>query len=180
MGNSFTKEADQGLVERFLRNRDEETFREIYRRHTPALYLLALRLLAGSEANAQEAVQETWIRACRLLRIFEWRSSLRTWLTGILIKCVKEMNHGANRYDDLPDDLEGPLGAEPTERMDLERAIAQLPFGYRHVLVLHDIEGYTHEEIGTQLGITSGTSKSQLFHARRALRAMFTFETRMR
>jgi RNA polymerase sigma-70 factor (ECF subfamily) len=174
--SSFNPEADQTLVKRFVEKRDEETFREIYRRHTPALYRLAVRLLAGSEADAAEAVQETWIRACRLLATFEWRSSLRTWLTGILINCVRELSRGSNHNESLPDELAGPPADEPTERMDLERAIAQLPPGYRHVLVLHDIEGYTHEQISAQLGITSGTSKSQLFHARRALRAMFTFD----
>ena len=175
--SSFMAEADRALVERFIRGRDEETFREIYRRYTPALYLLALRLLAGSETCAQEAVQETWIRACRLLQSFEWRSSLRTWLTGILINCVREMNHASQsrRETSITDELERAVVSEPAERMDLERAIARLPDGYRHVLILHDIEGYTHEEISIQLGIAGGTSKSQLFHARRALRTMVKF-----
>jgi RNA polymerase sigma-70 factor (ECF subfamily) len=57
--------------------------------------------------------------------------------------------------------------------MELEQAIARLPTGYRHVLVLHDVEGYTHEEIGARLEISAGTSKSQLSHARKALRGMF-------
>jgi RNA polymerase sigma-70 factor (ECF subfamily) len=85
MDNGFINEADRVLVDKFTRDRDEHTFRELYRRHTPALYRLALRLLAGKETNAQEAVQETWIRACRLLAVFQWKSSLRTWLCGILI-----------------------------------------------------------------------------------------------
>ena len=63
---------------------------------------------------------------------------------------------------------------DPGERLDLESAIASLPAGYRAVLVLHDIEGYTHDEIGARLGITAGTSKGQLFKARRAVRARLT------
>jgi RNA polymerase sigma-70 factor (ECF subfamily) len=178
--DSFTKEADRVLVENFIRNRDETTFREIYRRHTPVLYLLALRLLAGSEASAQDAVQETWIRACKSLLDFRWRSSLRTWLSGILINCVREMKHAPQAQHEvgLPDELAGPPEIETVTRMDLEGAIAQLPDGYRHVLILHDIEGYTHEEIGAHLGINVGTSKSQLFYARRALRNRFRLEVR--
>jgi len=67
----------------------------------------------------------------------------------------------------------GPRGSPsgPEDRIDLERAIERLPHGYRQVFVLHDVEGYTHEEIGGLLGIETGTSKSQLSHARRRLRA---------
>ena len=170
-------EADRVLVERFTRTKDERTFREIYARHTPALYLLALRLCAGSEGDAQDAVQETWIRACGSLSTFEWRSSFRTWLTGILINRVREMNRRPqHKYEigvlDHPADS---FETKPGEQMDLERAIALLPDGYRQVLLLHDVEGYTHEEISAQLEITAGTSRSQLFHARRALRNMFKF-----
>lgn len=175
------KEADQVLVEKFNRTRDEATFKKLYRRHTPVLYLLALRLCGGSEANAQDAVQESWIRACRLLPKFEWRSSLRTWLTGILINCVREINHGPGKRQvpETPDELDHPaVAAEPGVRLDLERAIARLPTGYRHVLILHDVEGYTHEEISAQLEISVGTSKSQLFHARQALRKIFRFKVR--
>jgi RNA polymerase sigma-70 factor (ECF subfamily) len=73
----------------------------------------------------------------------------------------------------MPDELPPATTVGREERIDLEQAIARLPVGYRHVLVLHDIEGYTHEEISRLLSITVGTSKSQLFHARKALRASF-------
>jgi RNA polymerase sigma-70 factor (ECF subfamily) len=172
---SFSNGVDQVLVERFMRTRDEATFRQLYRHHTPALYLLALRLVGGLEDSAQDAVQDMWVRACKTLHKFEWRSSLRTWLSGILINRVREMHRerGRRNEEELPDDFSQPDAVGPVERLGLEQAIARLPTGYRHVLVLHDVEGYTHEEIGAQLEISVGTSKSQLFHARKALRGMF-------
>ncbi|HSE99076.1 MAG TPA: sigma-70 family RNA polymerase sigma factor [Blastocatellia bacterium] len=172
------RKSDRALVTIFLRTRDEAAFRELYRRHTPALYPMALRLAGGSEADAQDAVQDTWIRACKRLPGFEWRSSLRTWLTGILINCVRELNH--KRYsrteEELLDEWPQAIDARAGERIDLEQAVDRLPPGYRHVLLLHDVEGYTHEEISGLLEISVGTSKSQLHHARKALRAMFQTE----
>ncbi len=173
--SAFTDEADRVLVSRFIRSQDEVTFRALYRRHTPALYPLALRLVGGSESEAEDAIQDTWMRACKGLTVFEWKSTLRTWLSGILINRVREMHRDVRRRneEELLDECLKPTSARPGERIDLERAIARLSAGYRHVLVLHDIEGYTHEEISAQLEISVGTSKSQLFHARRALRNAF-------
>ena len=167
------RRTDEELADGFTRAGDETAFRELYRRHTPSLYQLALRLVGGSEADAQDAVQDTWVRACRGLRGFEWRSSLRTWLGGILINRAREMARARGRLGEEELTAEsparaGPAGASGAE-IDLERAIARLPAGYRHVLVLHDVEGYTHEEICRLLEIGVGTSKSQLHHARRAL-----------
>lgn len=158
-----------------MQTHDEATFRALYRRHTPALYPLALRLVGGSESEAEEAIQDTWMRACKMFRVFEWKSTLRTWLSGILINRVREMHRGVRRRNEqeLIDECLNPVNTSPGERIDLERAIARLSPGYRHVLVLHDIEGYTHEEISLQLEISIGTSKSQLFHARRVLRNFF-------
>ena len=173
--NDFTDKADQDLVERFMRTKDETTFRELYRRHTPYLYLLALRLVGGAESEAQDAVQDTWLRACKTLSGFAWRSSLRTWLAGILINRVREMNRESVRRneEELPEEFSPPGPARAGEHVDIEQSIARLPAGYRLVLVLHDVEGYTHEEIGARLEISAGTSKSQLHHARKALRAAF-------
>ena len=174
-------DADRRLVRRFLRARDEQAFRQLYRRHAPVLYPLALRLVGGSEADAQDAIQETWIRACEKLERFEWKSSLRTWLTGILINCVRESMRERQRRqeEELPDDYETAASAAPPwTSIALDQVIARLPTGYRHVLTLHDIAGYTHEEIGTLLEITAGTSKSQLYHARKALRSLLREEPR--
>ena len=174
----FNEKTDRVLVKRFLRAGDEAAFRALYRRHTPALYLLALRLAGGSEADAEDAIQDTWIRACRMLAGFEWRSSLRTWLAGILINRAREITRERRRRneEELPDELPVRIAARQGQAIDLEQAIARLPAGYRHVLVLHDVEGYTHEEISRLLEINVGTSKSQLYHARKAVRAMLQME----
>jgi RNA polymerase sigma-70 factor, ECF subfamily len=166
---------DQALVEKYLRRRDEHSFRELYRRHSPALYALALRL-SDTDADAEDALQETWIRACRLLSSFQWKSTLRTWLTGILINCVREIRRKHERRgEESIDDLPPPFASEaPAD--NLESAICKLPVGYRQVLVLHDLEGYTHEEISRMLEINVGTSKSQLHHARKFIRSMLIME----
>ncbi|HSS20039.1 MAG TPA: RNA polymerase sigma factor [Pyrinomonadaceae bacterium] len=159
-------------MRKFLSTGNEQAFRQLYRRHAAALYALALRLVGGKEADAQDVLQETWIRACKTLNRFEWRSSLRTWLTGILINCARETSRELQRRkeEELSESFQ-PLAEARPAVVDLERSIARLPTGYRHVFTLHDIQGYTHEEIGSLLEITVGTSKSQLFYARRALRS---------
>ena len=164
---------EQALVKRFLRQRDEISFRELYRCHSSALYALALRL-CDSNADAEDALQNTWIRAAASLAAFQWRSSLRTWLTGILINCVRESKRKRERQaeEQIPDNFPAPAARSALDGISLENAIANLPSGYRQVLVLHDLEGYTHEEIGALLEISPGTSKSQLHHARRAIRAL--------
>jgi RNA polymerase sigma-70 factor (ECF subfamily) len=161
-----------------VRDRDEEDFRVLYRRHTPVLFRLALRLL-GDEAAAEDAVQEAWIRAAEKLAAFRFESALRTWLVGILLNCVREARRrrgpASRPGADLPVDeteLGDAAGSAPlvAEAIDLERAIGGLPDGYRQVFVCHDLLGHTHREIAALLGVDEGTSKSQLFLARRALR----------
>jgi RNA polymerase sigma-70 factor (ECF subfamily) len=159
---------DRELVEKFLRNHDETSFRELYKSQTPALYALALRLMSGSRSDSEDLVQETWLRAAEKLRMFRWESSLRTWLCGILINCSRELQSklSMNKNENIPD----ALTHQNSSSVDLEALIYKLPAGYREVLILHDIEGYTHKEISTILGIQEGTSKSQLFQARKRLR----------
>lgn len=170
---------DRRLVRRFLRRGEERAFRELYRRHTPVLYALCLRLLGGREADAQEAIQDVWVRACAGLPRFRWRSSLRTWLCGITVNRAREQfRHDRTEPAVIAaGELDGHRAPAPDgriDRLDLERAIAGLPAGYRQVLVLRDIEGFTHREIGELLGIDPGTSKSQLHHARRAMRTLLS------
>ncbi len=162
---------DRRLVDQFLRRRSERSFRALYRRHTPALYQLTLRLLAGREKEAEEVIQEMWMRAVHRLQEFRGDSKLSTWLSGIAINCCRENLRRRQRdsWEELPEIPEIPF-AEGIDRLALEEAIASLPDGFRTVLVLHDVEHYTHEEIGKLLGIASGTSKSQLSRARRAVR----------
>ena len=164
--------SDRRLVKIFLLRKSEKVFRELYRRHSGALYRVAWRLLGGVRQDAEDVVQETWIRAVEGLPRFRWGSSLRTWLVGITINRSRELMRARSRSpagDEVQDTVAEQARPSP-DRIDLELAIARLPSGSREVLILHEIEGYTHEEIGRLLGIDEGTSKSQLHHARRALR----------
>jgi RNA polymerase sigma-70 factor, ECF subfamily len=169
---------DAELVAAVRQGGDEAAFRSLYRRHTPRLYQVVLRLLAGSEADAEDVVQETWLRAATSLDRFRWESAFATWLTGIGLNQARDFLRRAGRRPVWDGDPEAVLrrvrvaAAKVTERIDLERAIALLPDGYRTVFVLHDMEGYAHAEIAARLEISEGTSKSQLFHARRVLRGL--------
>ena len=170
---------DRSLADAVAGTGDERAFRELYRRHSPALHQLVLRMLGGVAADAEDVVQETWIRAVRQLSKFRWESSLRTWLTAIGLNLARETLRKRARARTEEIDERMGLSARPVrdaERIDLERAIARLPNGYRAVLVLHDVEGFTHEEISRQLQIAVGTSKSQLFDARRAVRGLLQSE----
>jgi RNA polymerase sigma-70 factor (ECF subfamily) len=165
---------DRELVQAVVVDGDERAFRELYRRHTPRLYQLILRLV-GNEHDAEDVVQEAWIRAAEAAGNFRWESGFATWLTGIAINRFKELLRKRNRWPALAlDEVIEPVSRPEAlnERVDLERALGMLPVGYRTILLLHDVEGFRHEEIAQQLGIAAGTSKSQLFHARRYVRAL--------
>lgn len=163
---------DRELVARFLETGDEASFRALYRAYAPGLLLFARRLL-GREDDAEDALQETWVRAVRRVGSFRWESSLRTWLCAILLNCCREArrNHRPPPAASALDQLESPPASGLAEVSHLEGLVRRLPDGYREVLVLHDLEGYTHEEISGLLGIAEGTSKSQLSRARQTLRA---------
>ncbi len=132
----------------------------------------ALRLMGGRSDAAQDVAQEAWTRAIRGLPAFEGRSSLGTWLRMIVARCALERIRADERIGAAPpDDAEVPEPPnDAAASVDLERAFEALPTGFRTVLVLHDVEGYTHEEIGALLGVAEGTSKSQLSRARKWLR----------
>jgi RNA polymerase sigma-70 factor (ECF subfamily) len=164
--------SDRELVERVLSRGDESAFRELYRRHAPILFRLAVRLLGGSDPEAADVLQEAWCRAFEGLRRFSGGSSLRTWLAGVVVNCAREHIRARAHSRSLPSaGLARPTaGTSPEGEMDVRRALDALPAGFREVLVLHDVGGYTHEEIALALDIAPGTSKSQLSRARRALR----------
>jgi RNA polymerase sigma-70 factor (ECF subfamily) len=170
---AVAQDSDRSLAELVLGG-DEPAFRLLYKRHTPRLYLLVLRLLGGSEADAEDVLQDTWLKATERLGTFRWEASFGSWLSAIGLNVARECLRRRGRREEQwaeGTDFAGPAPREKVDPLDLERAIRSLPDGYRTVLLLHDVEGYRHEEIGQQLGISAGTSKSQLFHARRAMRA---------
>ncbi len=130
-----------------------------------------LRVGAGA---AEDIVQETWLRAARALSGFQWKSALRTWLTGIALNACRERFRRRARLalvPEVPEALTGSTDPESALTEALRVAIDSLSDGYRQVLLLHDVEGFTHEEIGELLEISSGTSKSQLHRARARMRA---------
>jgi len=159
------------LIRRFREKRDEASFRLIYREVTPAVYRYVLRFL-GSDEEAADVVQETWMRAITNLNAFGGRSSFKTWLTGISINCCREIMKKKSRWEDIPEEEADYYQKveTPIDMIDLEKALSKLPTGYREILLLHDLEGYKHHEIAELLGIKDGTSKSQLFNARRMMR----------
>jgi RNA polymerase sigma-70 factor, ECF subfamily len=160
---------DRNDVASLIASRDERAFRALYARHAPALYALALHLLGDRRQDAEDVVQEMWIRALSALPGFAWHSSLRSWLSGILLNCCRELWR-TSRQHVVIDEAHVVLHEASSGRIDVASALARLPAGYRAVLVLHDVEGYTHDEIARALDIEPGTSKSQLFYARRAMR----------
>jgi RNA polymerase sigma-70 factor (ECF subfamily) len=170
-------DGDHTLVSRFLQRRDEEAFDALYRRHTPRVYGLALRLAGGQEPEAQDLVQETWVRAIARLGTFRGESRLSTWLCGIcanvwrehLRRARPEVSLEAAPEPTAPGSRAGRV--PPHEPIDVRRALERLAPGYRAVLVLHGIYGYPHAEVAELLGISVGTSKSQLLRGRRALLA---------
>jgi RNA polymerase sigma-70 factor (ECF subfamily) len=166
---------DNQLVAEVLRG-EARAERELYDRHVDRVYRLAFRM-AGDETLARDLTQDTFIRAFGRLADFRGEASLATWLHAIAtsvilngLKKVKRLRSREQDGDELPEVAGTLREAEPDLKLRLARAIDGLPDGYRMVFVMHDVEGYTHEEIGAALGIQAGTSKAQLSRARARLR----------
>ena len=163
--------ADRSLVERLARG-DGEALGEIYDRHGRRVYSLVLRIVRD-QGDAEELVQECWTRAVEGLDRYLGAAPPRSWLGGILLNCWRESRRELRWIADEPAREDAPALAVPARdgaRIDLERALAELPDGSRAVVVLFDVCGHSHEEIAERLRIPTGTSKRRLFDARRALR----------
>lgn len=150
--------------------------RDLYEANVERIYRLAFRL-AGDRDLARDFTQEAFIRAFQRLGDFRGDSAFSTWLHAIAVSValnglrkVKRLRLRETVLEDAESLGHTPRRADPDLRDRLYRAIDALPDGYRTVFVLHDVEGYTHEEIGQMLGIQAGTSKAQLFRARGRLR----------
>jgi RNA polymerase sigma factor (sigma-70 family) len=173
--------SDAELIRRFLEERREDAFHALYVRHSPAVYGVVYRLTGGRASEAADVVQNAWLRATSKLGTFQGTSAFRTWLIGIAINCYREWRRQQalqTHDDEPPDDYVGPV---ETRRADIEEILQAMPAGWREVIVLHDVEGYTHQEIATALGIELGTSKSRLSRAREMFRARWqTPESRSR
>jgi RNA polymerase sigma-70 factor (ECF subfamily) len=148
----------------------------MYDAHVDRIYRLAFRM-TGDADLAQEFTQETFIRAFEKLKQFRGEAALSTWLhsiaTSVIYNGMRKVTRLNKRHVDLNETTgpsESPGGVEPDLRKRLAVAIDELPHGYKTVFVMHDIEGYKHEEIAAALGVRSGTSKAQLSRARAKLR----------
>jgi RNA polymerase sigma-70 factor, ECF subfamily len=159
-----------------VRRGEEAAFRLLYRAHARRVYSVARRLV-GDPHLADDVAQEAWFRGVRKLDRFRGDSAFSTWLVGIAIRCALEALKRRRRDATPGPEIEPDAPAHPELRLDLEAALDRLAPGYRAVVVLHDLEGHTHEEIGALLGIDAGTAKSQLSRGRRALRLFLGRET---
>ena len=171
-------DGDQVTVERAKRG-DVAAFETLYRRHVGRVYALCMRA-AADPSRAQELVQDVFVRAWERLQTFEHRARFSTWLYRLAVNRVTDAVRGDIRRADRRAPVEAasavaaPPGLEPELRLDLEAAIRALPPGARWAFVLHDVEGLSHEDIAALTAVQVGTSKSQLYRARRLLREMLT------
>ncbi len=166
---------DQQLITR-IRAGDPAAERALYEAHVERVYRLTYRI-TGDGDSAQDCTQEAFIKAFARLETFRGESALGTWIGSIAISVALTHLRSSKRRGEREVDLDeahqvgsNTRHADPDLKARLHQAIDELPEGYRTVFVLHDVEGYTHEEIGTLLGVQSGTSKAQLFRARARLR----------
>ncbi len=158
---------------------DRQAFERLYRTHANRVFSLCTRM-CGSRAKGEELTQDVFVRTWEKLPQFRGDSAFSTWLHRLAVNVVlndrKTEGKQASRMDegDGSDERwdEGARAPMYIERMDLAEAIAKLPAGARKVFVLHDVEGYKHEEIAEMCGITSGGSKAQLHRARLLLRGV--------
>ena len=158
------------------RTGDVGAFEAIYRVHSPTVYALCLRLSGGVQSDATELLQDVFVRAWRALASFRGDAALGSWLHRLAVNAMLERARGNSRRlarvipIDEGSSLDAPgLPEDPDLRMDLESAIALLPEGARIAFVLHDIEGYQHQEIAAQLGVATGTIKAQVHRAHKLL-----------
>jgi RNA polymerase sigma-70 factor (ECF subfamily) len=166
---------ERDLIAR-VRAGDGAAERMLYDAHVDRVYRLAFRL-SGDDDLARDFTQETFIRAFERLEGFRGESALSTWLhaiaTSVVFNGLRKVKRFRHREADLvaADGVAGAVReAEPDLKRRLREAIDGLPEKYRAVFVMHDVEGYTHQEIGAALGVETGTSKAQLSRARAKLR----------
>ncbi len=170
---------DASLAARAQRG-DMDAFEALYREHAGRVYALCLRLTAD-KVKARELTQDVFVRAWEALPQFRGDAKLTTWLHRIAVNAMlMQRRSDARRLsrislaDDDADDADASrAGATPPRdvgsAIDLERAVAALPPGVRRAFVLHDVEGYSHEEIALMTGLAAGTLRAQLHRARQLL-----------
>ncbi|UCF41572.1 MAG: RNA polymerase sigma factor [Gemmatimonadota bacterium] len=170
--------ADQDAIDvAFAASGDSQAFERLYRRHVGRMTSLTRWLLGHDDVD--DVLQEIFIRVWEKLDTFKGQAAFSTWLhrlaTNVVLRRRQERQKWAARHAGSELEFAAASGEPMTPglKVDMEAAIDRLPEKAREVFVLHDMAGYKHHEIGNMLGITAGTSRSQLHHARMALRGYF-------
>lgn len=173
-----TEISAESILELVLRAKEGSVsaFESLYRQHSNQVFLLCLRM-SGCRSYAEDFMQETFIKAWQALPKFKGDSQFSTWIYRIAVNTIladKRKNtldlvHGHDWEREFEQSLSS---THSSDQMDLEKTIVQLPAQARHVLVLHDLMGMTHQEIGQQMGIAPGTSKAHLNRARGLLKEL--------
>jgi RNA polymerase sigma-70 factor (ECF subfamily) len=173
---------------RLAQQGDERGFERIYRLHSQRVYALCLRMMRGNAAEAEDLTQESFLQLFRKISTFRGESAFSTWLHrlafNIVLMRLRRRSYQVLSLDetfepgeDTPRQQKEIGGRDlrlsgSVDRMDLERALEQLPPGYKAVFILHDVQGYEHREIAAIRGCSLGNSKSQLHKARARLRGL--------
>lgn len=171
---SSARHDDNALVRRSITG-DVGAFEQLYRAHVGRVHGAILRLVGMDRARAEELTQDAFVKAWQKLSGFRFESAFSTWLYRLGVNtALMDLRGGGNEQAVGDEELEFAAGGDVPfcagERSDLERAVSNLPPRARAVLVLHDVEGWKHEEIATELGMAVGSSKAQLHRARGILR----------
>ena len=159
---------------------DERAMRTLWSRHAPQIDVVVRRLVGGDHDLAADVAQEVWIQIFRALPGYRGDSQFSTWAHRIAVNRTLNALRSRRRFANLETEVEETSAmVEPDTDSafviaSIREAAAKLSPGARTVFILHDVEGYTHEEIAEQLGITTGGSKSQLFKARLKLRRLLS------
>jgi RNA polymerase sigma-70 factor (ECF subfamily) len=170
-------ENEQPVIQRALRG-DETAMRSLWSRHAPHIDAVVRRLVGGDLDLAADIAQEVWIQIFRALPQYRGDSQFGTWAHRIAVNRTLNALRKTRRLAKIETDIEedSAMVEQDPERSfvvaTIENAANKLSPGARAVFLLHDVEGFTHEEIAERLGITSGGSKSQLFKARAKLRTL--------
>jgi RNA polymerase sigma factor (sigma-70 family) len=175
--DSAHRDDEPGLVQAATEG-DCAAFEELYRRHRDRIYALMWRLAGGDAALAEDLLQESFVRAWQKLGSFRGDSRFGTWLHRLSANValtdrrtrVRKVGRETPMEAVLERTVAGERDVRAAHQMDLEAAIAGLPTGARTVLVLYDIEGYSHAEISDLTGMAVGSSKAQLHRARKLVR----------
>jgi RNA polymerase sigma-70 factor (ECF subfamily) len=168
--------ADHALV-RAAAEGDRHAFERLYRRHSARVFAVILRLQGGDRGRAEDLTQEAFVRVWQKLPEFRFESAFSTWLHRLAVNTALMALRSARGEPGADEDVSDPdfhfadgMARLPDLGIDLDKVIAKLPPRARAVLVLHDVEGWKHEEISDELGMAVGSSKAQLHRARNLLK----------